>query len=183
MSFAPCTASTALRQLQYVAGSVMPPCCRGKDLTISLPFCRILQDLSGEIAHPGPAVDVDHVVFQVATLRIDSPEDTQFRQARGQPNQKVAERGHLPCVDHRRFHVVLPNEIRCTVMVCQGTIACNIRVVWWAALFLLPFPRPSWSSSVLLLDRSRLLGLRPSRSCLPMPPGNLLPRWRLPLAQ
>ena len=77
--------------------------------------------------------------FSGTTLRIDNLEDTQCRQARGTSNQEVAERWHLPCNDHRGFHVVLPNETWCIAMVHLGTIANNIHMVWSAALFLPPF--------------------------------------------
>ena len=51
--------------------------------------------------------------------------------------------------------------------------------------FLLPLPYHRLHSRDLLLVLSRILvlALRPSRSCLSMPPGIFLPRWRLAIAQ
>ena len=43
-------------------------------------------------------------------MRIDNPEDVWFA-ARRAGNQNVAERGHLPCVDHCGHHVVLPSGL------------------------------------------------------------------------
>ena len=50
----------------------------------------------------------------------------------------MAERGHLPYVDHRGFHVVLPSETWCTVMVHLGTTAHNLHMLSKTALLLLP---------------------------------------------
>ena len=68
----------------------------------------------------------------------------------------MAERGHLPRSDHRGFHVVLPSETWCTVMVHLGTTAYNLHMLWKTALLLLP---PLGLAAVTLTFVDVVLGL------------------------